>query len=208
VQIALKRIIDIAGAFTGLLLLSPILLLIALAVRLTSRGPVLFRQQRLGKGGTPFTLYKFRTIHHLAPRVVAPDGSMILQKNDSRLTSIGAPLRTYSLDELPQLFNVLKGDMSLVGPRPDEVIHLPHYGAMERCKLEVKPGLTSLAMVNGRNSIPWAERTRWEVQYLDNWSLWLDLKILLRTVPVVLLRRGVYNKDSESADKCVAGHQQ
>lgn len=203
-QIAIKRVMDVCAAAAGLLLLSPLLLLITFLVRLTSRGPVLFRQQRLGKGGEPFTLYKFRTMRHLAPRVIAADGSMVLTKNDNRLTPVGGWLRAFSMDELPQLLNVLKGEMSLVGPRPDEMIHLAHYGEMERRKLEVKPGLTSLAMINGRNSIPWAERTRWEVQYLDHWSLWLDLTIILKTIPVVLFRRGIYNNINTSADDAVS----
>src|SRR5512133_253553 len=139
------------------------MLLIWLLVRLTSPGPAIFRQERLGFGGVPFQLYKFRTMRTGVPAVRAADGSNVILARDPRLTLVGRWLRASSLDELPQLWNVLQGNMSLVGPRPDETAHLRYYTDLHYRKFEVKPGVTSLAMIKGRNSISWEERTRWEI---------------------------------------------
>ena len=191
----IKRAIDVVVAGLALLVASPLMLLLFILVKATSRGPAIFRQERVGIGGAPFILYKFRSMKTGVAAIRAADGSNVALARDSRLTPIGYWLRLTSLDELPQFWNVLKGDMSLVGPRPDETAHLQFYTPLHYRKLEVRPGVTSLAMIKGRNAITWEERTRWEVYYIDHWSLWLDLKIMLLTVPVVLLRRGIYQAD-------------
>lgn len=188
----LKRLVDVIVSVLALVCLSPLLLIIALAVRFSSPGPVLYRQQRLGKDGVAFTLYKFRTMYDGAPEVRVSDGSNVVAKNDSRLTSLGRFLRSFSFDELLQFLNVAKGDMSLVGPRPDQVDHLALYSETDKQKLSMKPGLTGLAMVRGRNAIPWKERVRLDVWYVEHYSLWLDLRIVMATMAVLLFRRGVY----------------
>ncbi len=188
-QLVLKRIIDFLVSSTALLLASPLLLIITLSIKLTSKGPALFRQDRLGKDAKIFKLYKFRTM--IVGAINMGKGLSVAEK-DPRITSVGSFLRKTSLDELPQLFNVLKGDISLVGPRPTIPQHLEYYGAFEKRRLEVKPGITGLAMVKGRASIPWSKRIEYDVEYVDNFSLWLDLKILLQTIWVVIRRKNVY----------------
>jgi exopolysaccharide biosynthesis polyprenyl glycosylphosphotransferase len=182
-----------------LVLLSPLFLLIALAIKVSSPGPVFFKQQRSGLSGSPFTLYKFRTMvtnaeqfkHELAA-MNEMTGPVFKLTNDPRVTPIGKFLRKYSLDELPQLFNVLRTEMSLVGPRPlpvDEVRRFENLA--HRRRLSMKPGLTCLWQISGRNQISdFKEWVRLDLEYIDNWSLWLDLKILLLTVPVVLRGTG------------------
>jgi len=191
VQAAVKRVVDIIISFVTLVVLSPLLLLVALAVRFTSPGPAFFRQRRLGKDGVPFTLCKFRSMFVDVPDIRNPDGSAYNAQDDPRVTPVGRFLRKTSLDELPQLINVLKGDMSLVGPRPDQVDQLQYYAEEEKRKLLVKPGITGLAQINGRNSIPWERRKRLDLEYVERQSLWLDLRILLRTIPYVLAQRDV-----------------
>jgi sugar transferase EpsL len=198
-QNGLKRLMDLILSSVALICLSPFLLIIALAVRVSSPGPVLFRQQRLGKGGVPFALYKFRTMYDGVRQVKSPDGSNIVLKNDPRITRVGRFLRSFSLDELPQLLNVAKGDMSLVGPRPDQLDHLEFYTEQDKCKLAMRPGLTGFAMVRGRNTIPWKERVRLDVWYVEHHSLSLDLQILMKTIPVLLFRQNVYAK-AQSVD--------
>lgn len=203
-QGVVKRGSDLILATLALIVSSPFLLIIAILVGLTSAGPVLFRQLRLGKGGVPFTLYKFRSMYHGVPELKASDGSNLVLKEDPRITPAGRFLRAFSLDELPQLLNVLKGDMSLVGPRCDQVDHLSHYTPEEHRKLEVKPGLTGLAMIKGRNILPWSERIRLDIWYIDHYSLRLDLKIILQTIPVLLFCKGVYS-GNEQRDREGAG---
>ncbi len=192
VESSIKRTVDILVSVVSLIMLSPLLLLIALAVRHTSPGPALFCQQRLGRDGVPFTLYKFRSMFVNAPDIRNPDGSTFNAEDDPRVTSLGRFLRKTSLDELPQLINVLKGDMSLVGPRPDQVDQLQYYNAEEKRKLRVKPGITGLAQTNGRNNIPWEQRKRLDLEYVEHQSLQLDLRILLLTIPYVLAGRDVF----------------
>ena len=187
-----KRAIDLIGASLALVVLLPLSLLISVVVKLGSPGPVLFRQERLGKGGVPFTLYKFRTMRDGAPMVRGADGSAFVGAGDPRLTRAGKFLRDSTLDEIPQLVNVLKGDMSLVGPRPDLVEQLELYDDLMRRKLEVKPGMASLSLVHGRNSLAWYKRAELDVYYVDHRSLLLDAKIFLMAFLLVLLRRGVY----------------
>jgi len=189
---ALKRTLDIVVSFVVLTVLSPVLLWIALVVRFTSPGPVFFRQFRLGKEGKPFGCYKFRTMYVDVPDVRNPDGSTYNADNDPRVTRVGCFLRANSLDELPQLINVLGGEMSLVGPRPDQLDQIQYYTEEEKLRLLVKPGITGLAQISGRNSIPWEQRKKLDVEYVAQQSLWLDLKILAATIPYVFLRRGIY----------------
>jgi undecaprenyl phosphate N,N'-diacetylbacillosamine 1-phosphate transferase len=187
-----KRAIDVIGASLALLILLPVAAVIAVVVRLGSPGPVLFKQSRLGKGGVPFTLYKFRTMRQDATLVRNADGSAFVGEGDPRLTRAGRFLRDSTLDEIPQLINVIKGDMSLVGPRPDLVEQLELYDGLMRRKLEVKPGMASLSLVHGRNSLAWRKRAEVDVYYVDHRSLLLDAKVFLMALLLVLLRRGVY----------------
>lgn len=187
-----KRIMDIVVATLALVALAPLLVLIAILIKIDSAGPVLFRQKRFGKNAVPFTMYKFRTMQHNAPVIRNPDGSYFVGRNDSRLTRMGRFLREYTVDEIPQLLNVLKGDMSLVGPRPDQVGDLELYDDLLKRKLEVKPGMANLALVHGRNLLTRRERAEWDAYYVDHCCLKLDLEILLKTVALVLLRKGVY----------------
>jgi len=191
-QHRLKRAIDFVVAAAALTLLSPLLLMIAALVRSSSQGPVIFKQFRLGKGAKPFLIWKFRTMIADAPDVRNPDGSAYNAGDDPRVTRIGNVLRKTSLDEIPQLFNVLMGDMSLVGPRPDQVDQLKYYTEAEKRKLTVQPGITGLAQISGRNSISWEQRKRLDLEYIDRQSLKLDLAILGQTLPYVLLRRGIF----------------
>lgn len=174
-----KRLLDLGLVLPGLLLLAPLMLLVALCVRLTLGPGVLFRQERPGLHGRPFLILKFRTMRH-------GTGS-----DAERLTSFGRFLRSTSLDELPELLNVLRGDMSLVGPRPLLMQYLPRYTPEQARRHEVPPGITGWAQINGRNALAWEERFRLDVWYVDNRSLWLDLRILARTAGAVLGRRGI-----------------
>ena len=183
-QRVIKRGIDVAASAAGLIVLSPVMGATALAVRLSMGKPVLFRQERPGQDGEPFNILKFRTMHHVNPAKGLVDDA-------SRLTEVGKLLRSTSLDELPELINVLRGDMSLVGPRPLRMKYLERYSPRQARRHEVPPGITGLAQVSGRNGITWEERFEYDVQYVDNWSLLLDAKILLDTILVVLRREGI-----------------
>lgn len=194
IQKAIKRLCDVVLASTALIVLSPALVIVAIAIAVTSPGPVFYRQERLGMLGKPFRIVKFRSMRVDADRAAIRDrdGANVLERADPRITSVGRVIRETSLDELPQLWNVLVGDMSLVGPRPDEVHALKLYEGNERLKLKMRPGITGLAMVNGRNSIPWRKRIEWDVRYVEEFSLWLDLRIMMKTVKVLLFREGIY----------------
>lgn len=174
-----------------LVVLSPVLLACALAVRWSSPGPILFRQRRLGLHGRPFEVLKFRSMIHNAPDLRNADGSAYTGDDDPRLTRVGRFLRNTSIDELAQLLNVLRGDMSLVGPRPDQVDQIRFYTELEKRKLLVKPGITGLAQISGRNNITWEQRKALDVEYVDRQSFWLDLAILAKTIPYVLLRKDI-----------------
>ncbi|GEJ56253.1 sugar transferase [Anaeromyxobacter diazotrophicus] len=186
-QLAVKRALDVAGSALLLAALSPVMLLVAAAVRADSRGGAIFRQQRAGRGGRLFTMYKFRTMVEGAER--SPLGSYCY-RDDPRITRAGRLLRRTSLDELPQLVNVLKGDMSFVGPRPDLPHHAERYDARQRGRLDMRPGITGWAQVNGRNGISWPARIELDLAYVHGWSLWRDLQVVARTVKVVLAREG------------------
>jgi lipopolysaccharide/colanic/teichoic acid biosynthesis glycosyltransferase len=196
-----KRAVDLLVASLALLLLSPLIVLIGVAVKLSSPGPVLFRQARLGKGGVPFTLYKFRTMHHNAPVVRNADGSAFVGAGDPRLTRTGRVLRDYTLDEIPQLLNVLKGEMSVVGPRPDLAEQLELYDDLMRRKLEVKPGMVCLSLIHGRNSLSWHKRAELDVYYVDHRSLRLDAEIFVKGCVSVLLRKGVYYPEDYKGER-------
>jgi sugar transferase EpsL len=181
----LKRALDLMVTIPLLLVLSPVLALIALAVRAVLGSPSLFRQQRPGLRGKPFTIYKFRTMTN------AKDLEGRLLPDDQRLVPLGRFLRRTSLDELPELFNVLKGNMSLVGPRPLRMRYLDRYSPEQARRHEVQPGITGWAQVNGRNALTWEEKFRMDVWYVDNWNLSLDLKILWITLIGVLKQEGI-----------------
>jgi lipopolysaccharide/colanic/teichoic acid biosynthesis glycosyltransferase len=180
-----KRAFDIATAGTALVVLAPVMAVVALAVLLRHGRPVLFVQQRPGLDGVPFRLYKFRTMRNAC----AADGRPL--PDEQRLTRLGRVLRATSLDELPELVNVLRGDMSIVGPRPLLPDYLSHYTPSQARRHEVRPGITGLAQVNNRNATTWDERLTTDVWYVDNWSLGLDLRIVMRTVPRVFAGAGV-----------------
>lgn len=180
-----KRILDILGAGIGLIILSPIIALLALLILRQMGGPVLFRQTRPGRGGKPFSIMKFRSM-----RDAVDDQGQPLSDAE-RLTALGRFLRSSSLDELPALWNVLKGDMSLVGPRPLLMEYLPLYSAEQARRHEIRPGVTGWAQVNGRNAISWDEKFALDVWYVDNRSLKLDIKIILLTLRKVLKREGI-----------------
>jgi sugar transferase EpsL len=180
-------------ALSSLIVLSPLLTVIALLVRLRLGSPVLFRQERLGLGGRPFVLVKFRT---MTDDVDPATGSPL--PDDERLTALGRWLRATSLDELPELWNVVRGDMALVGPRPLPIRYLDRYSAEERRRHEVRPGLTGWAQVNGRNAVGWDDRLAMDVWYVDHRSLLLDLRILWRTVRLVLRREGISGEGTDT----------
>ncbi len=194
-----KQVLDLTGAFFLILFLLPVWLLVPLAIRLTSPGPVLFRQRRCGLNGRPFTMLKFRSMVSDAEQrkqelaaLNEMGGPVFKVTNDPRVTAIGRLLRKYSIDEVPQLFNVLRGEMSLVGPRPLPVDEVQRFDdPAHRRRLSVKPGLTCLWQVSGRNNVSnFQDWVRLDLEYIDNWSFWLDLKILWRTIPVVLFGTG------------------
>lgn len=198
-QSVLKQVVDYVGATALLMISLPILALVALLVKFTSPGPILFRQQRSGLNGRPFMLYKFRTmvtnaeqLQHELAAMNEMNGPVFKVSNDPRITPIGRLLRKFSIDEFPQLLNVLRGEMSLVGPRPLPVNEVRRFNDLaHRRRLSVKPGLTCLWQVSGRNNVKdFRDWVRLDLEYIDNWSLWLDFKILCRTVPVVLVGTG------------------
>lgn len=197
-QKAFKRVMDLLLSMSALLLLSPFLLAIALAVVLVSGRPALFIQDRVGLNGhSTFPCYKFRTMHNGIPPAFNSDGSTQVLEQDRRVTRVGRILRKYSLDELPQLWNVFLGQMSLIGPRPDLLIHWEMYDETQRRRYSVKPGITGLAQVNGRNQLTVNEKINFDLTYVDNYSLLLDLKILLKTFGVVFGGAGIYNRQQQ-----------
>ncbi|GMV98375.1 MAG: hypothetical protein AMXMBFR83_27250 [Phycisphaerae bacterium] len=199
---ALKRTGDVAISLALIVLLLPLWLLAALAVKLTSPGPVLFSQERGGRGGVPFRSYKFRTLR--ADHVHDP--AEIVPLNHAHVTPVGRWLRRFKIDEMPQLFNVLKGDMSLVGPRPTILEQVRAYDAFQRRRLEVRPGITGLAQVNGNARMSWDERIKYDVYYVDHVGLWLDLRILAKTLLVILLGEARFARRFEESPYARAGN--
>lgn len=208
-QRRLKRTIDLIGAVVGLMLLTPFMAIVAWLIRRDSPGPALFKQERLGKGGAPFVFYKFRTMYdgndsslhrryvsHLIKGDVddelrGTNGALKIER-DPRVTRVGRILRRTSLDELPQLINVVKGEMSLVGPRPPLRYEAEMYGPRHLRRLEVLPGMTGLWQIGGRTETSFDEMVALDVRYIDSWSVWLDIKILFKTIGVVLSRKGAW----------------
>jgi lipopolysaccharide/colanic/teichoic acid biosynthesis glycosyltransferase len=196
-----KRLFDVLVAGVLLVILSPALLVIAAAIRLGSRGPAVFRQQRAGRGGVPFVLYKFRTM-----RVDAdPFGPSPKSGDDPRLTRLGRFLRERSLDELPQLLNVVKGDMSLVGPRPLYVSQMAEWNERQRRRLLVRPGLTGLAQISGRGALTREQKLELDVQYVEQAGLWRDVRIFFATVARLFARRGIYEKRYSQSESTRGG---
>jgi exopolysaccharide biosynthesis polyprenyl glycosylphosphotransferase len=196
---ALKRVFDVIVSVAAIVVLAPVMLAIGLAVRLSSRGPALFKQVRAGRNGEPFTILKFRTMCRDAEErineVISPDEldePVFKLRHDPRVTKVGRVLRRTSLDELPQLLNVLRGDMSLVGPRPEEMWLVERYGETQRFRLQMRPGLTGPMQVHGRGELNFQERLAVEREYVENYSLRKDLKILLRTVSIIWRGPGAY----------------
>jgi lipopolysaccharide/colanic/teichoic acid biosynthesis glycosyltransferase len=187
-----SRALDVTVAAVALAIASPVLVVAALAIRLESRGPVLYRQRRVGRHGEPFELWKLRTMVRKAETMGA--GVYVLE-GDPRITRVGRLLRRFSLDELPNLVNVLKGEMAIVGPRPTVQEQVDRYTERQVRRLEVKPGITGWAQVNGRTSLPWPERIELDVWYVEHRSLWLDLKILAKTARMLATGHGLYSED-------------
>ncbi len=190
-----KRIFDLAITLPGLIIIAPILAILALLVRIYHGRPVIFCQERPGYKGRPFNIRKFRTMTD------ARDAQGSLLPDAQRLTRLGSFLRSFSLDELPELFNVLRGDMSLVGPRPLLIQYLERYTPEQARRHHTLPGITGWAQVNGRNAITWEEKFCLDVWYVDHWSLWLDIKILFITIWKVLRREGISQPDHATAEE-------
>lgn len=195
-----KRIFDLFFALIALIILSPVLIVTAILVRVFIGAPILFTQQRPGYKGRPFNIYKFRSMTNR----IARDGSLL--PDAERLTRFGRILRSLSLDELPELFNILRGEMSFVGPRPLLMEYLPLYSPEQMRRHDAMPGLTGWAQVNGRNALDWPSRFRLDVWYVDHWSFWLDLRIILMTVGKVITREGV-NQAGQSTVEYFKGEQ-
>lgn len=194
IQFAAKRILDLIGSAMGLLFLLPLFGLIAIGVRWDSPGPIFFRLAVAGRRGRAFLQWKFRTMVKDARETGHPYET---SADDPRITRVGQFLRRWSLDELPQLWNVLRGDMSLVGPRPTFVEVAKLYSPEEARRLDVRPGLTGWAQVHGRNKLSWERRVELDLEYIQRYSLWLDMKILCRTIPALLRREGLYGPEGK-----------
>ncbi len=190
-----KRLFDLIASALALIVLSPVMGLTALLVRINLGEPILFRQQRPGYKGRPFHIFKFRT---MADRF-ATDGSLL--PDSERLGRFGRVLRSTSLDELPELFNILRGEMSVVGPRPLLMEYLPLYSIEQARRHDMPPGLTGWAQVNGRNALSWQDKFRLDVWYVDHWSFWLDLKIIILTLVKVFKREGITQEGQVTAEK-------
>jgi lipopolysaccharide/colanic/teichoic acid biosynthesis glycosyltransferase len=198
-QAALKRMFDVVVGTIVFVIALPVMGVVAMLVRLTSPGPALFRQERVGRGGKPFVMYKFRSmvngaeeLHEQLVRESGADFVLFKLREDPRVTPVGRVLRRWALDEVPQLWNVVRGDMSLVGPRPAQPGETARYSSRLRARLQVKPGLTGLWQVNGRHELPSADYFRYDLFYVENWSFGLDLYVIGKTVPALLARRGSY----------------
>lgn len=201
-QIIIKRFFDFACALIGLIILIPFFVIIAILIKMDSSGPIFFLQERTGKDNKSFKIYKFRTM------TVLLDNEAILNslKNkkheltaqDLQITKIGHYLRELAIDELPQLINILKGEMSFIGPRPTLKYQTDQYDEFQKQRLTVLPGITGWAQVNGRNELAWADRIKDDVWYIKNWSLWLDIKIIFKTIKILIYRKGIFGKDGKN----------
>lgn len=191
-QIIIKSILDFIFSLLFLIILLPVFIIIATAIKLDSKGSAFFIQERVGKDGKLFKVYKFRTMYQNNQQVKSDN--YYTEENDPRITKVGRFLRKTSLDELPQLINIIKGEMSFIGPRPTLKYQVDQYNEFQLQRLKMKPGVTGWAQVNGRNSIPWPDRIKYDVYYVNNYSLLFDLKILLKTIKVVLYHEGIYGE--------------
>ncbi|MDD5606521.1 MAG: sugar transferase [Candidatus Pacebacteria bacterium] len=191
IQKVIKRIIDFLGALVGLIILSPLFLIVTILIKLDSKGSVFFKYERISKDSKAFYPFKFRTMKEGA---IKEGLGYNVAENDERITKIGNFLRKWGIDELPQLINVLRGEMSLVGPRPTFKYQVEKYSDFQRKRLLVKPGITGWALIQGRNLLSWEERIKYDVWYIENWSLWLDFKILFKTISLIIFKRGVYGR--------------
>ncbi len=194
---AAKRAFDLAVAIPATIVLAPVMAGLAAWVRIDSPGPAVFRQKRAGAFGRPFTCFKFRS---MVDGAEGKGAGLKVTEDDDRITRAGRVLRRLSLDELPQLINVIRGDMSIVGPRPTVPAQIGHYDAVQRRRLLARPGMTGLAQVRGRASIPWSQRIALDVEYVDTWSMGLDLRIIADTVRVVLRGEGQYRGEQGGFD--------
>jgi lipopolysaccharide/colanic/teichoic acid biosynthesis glycosyltransferase len=185
-----KRVLDLSIAVPATVVLGPLIGAFAAAVKLESRGPVFFRQERIGRGGKPFRILKLRTLYDQEPEQPA---DFLISAGDQRITRVGAFLRRWSLDELPQLWNIIRGEMSVVGPRPTLRYQVEQYTEQQRRRLEVLPGVTGWAQIHGRNRVDWPRRIELDVWYVDHRSIWLDLKILLLTPRILFEYRSIYD---------------
>ncbi len=195
-----KRILDVVLSILAILILSPLFLLVTILVMINFGTPIIFRQQRPGHNGKPFWVYKFRTMTN------AHDDQDNLLPDSQRITRTGKFLRSYSLDELPELFNILRGEMSLVGPRPLLMQYLERYSPEQARRHDVLPGITGWAQINGRNALTWKEKFTLDVWYVDHWSLWLDIKILLLTVVKVIRREGINQPGQVTTEEFMGNH--
>ena len=187
----IKRVLDIVCSILGIIVLSPILVIVSILIKLESKGPIIFKQLRAGKGSKPFYIYKFRSMKIETPNIATND----FTDSHVYITRIGKIIRKTSIDEIPQLFNILKGDMSIVGPRPLLTQYLPLYSEEQKKRHDVRPGLTGWAQINGRNSITWTEKFKLDVWYVKNRNFLLDLKIIFLTVKKVIIKEGI-NQDN------------
>lgn len=192
---SIKRILDFLLSFIALIILSPLFLILAICIKIDSKGPVFFKQERLGKDGEVFLIYKFRT---MVDGAIHMGSGLRTDEGDPRVTKVGKVLRKTSLDELPQLINILKGEMSIIGPRPPVPYH-PHkyedYSEEQKLRFTVLPGITGYAQINGRNEIEWDERIEYDIYYAKNWSLKLDFQIFFLTIKTVFKREGIYRNN-------------
>ena len=190
-QLVFKRIFDFFVSIISLILLLPLFFVIAVLIKIDSRGPVFFRFERVGKNGKSFKPFKFRT---MGKKAIETGLGYTVSKDDSRVTKMGKFLRRSGIDELPQLINVIRGEMSLVGPRPTFSYQVEKYNDFQKKRLLVRPGITNLVLIKGRNLLSWEERIKYDVWYIEHWSFWLDVKILFITPFVVLSGKGVYGE--------------
>jgi len=190
-----KRLLDIVCGVVGLVFFGISFIIVAILIQLDDKGPVFYNAPRIGQHGRPFTMYKYRTMYVDAPDIKEADGSTYNAPDDPRLTKVGAFLRRTSMDELPQILNVLKGEMSIIGPRPDLAEEVALYDGEEPLKLALKPGISGYAQVYGRNAIPWHERLALDVTYVKTQTFVLDVKVFFKTFSVVFTQEGVYGND-------------
>lgn len=197
----IKRILDIIFSFIGIIILSPIFLLVAIAIKIDSKGPVIFKQKRLGKDGKEFNIYKFRSMVVGAEKIGT---GVYSKKGDSRVTKVGNFIRMTSIDELPQLVNILKGEMSFIGPRPVLTYHpwkFEEYTKEQAKRFDVRPGITGWAQIHGRKDVEWHKRIELDIYYVEHISFWLDVKIFLKTIYNVILMKDNVNKEETATNK-------